>query len=176
MWALPAGDSSVSVSPSQLPAQLEVLKASSYDDYLALVSVAPTSGQPQLEKRFSDGNTFWCLAQDDEVLSSGWVALQVASFPLGEIRRRVSFDPPVTVLFDFQTAPAHRGRGLYRTLLEQIKHAYAQDTCYIYASTKNHPSLRAIERSGFRKVTTVHPWTPSMRFRETDVNVDRNAP
>ena len=104
-------------------------------------------------KRIQDGSYFYALAlQDGTVVSTGWLAYQHA-FYISEQDYSFDMSPSkVGLLYNFNTDPAHRGKGYYPLLLQAILcDAKAPERFIIYTSPDNHASARGICKAGFRE-------------------------
>lgn len=101
-------------------------------------------------QRIAEGSSFWCLASETEVLCSGWLAWRQPFY----IRETdFAFDMASSdtgILFNFVTVPAHRGKGLYGTLLQaMVSGAEGPAQFFIYARPENQASCKGIAKAGF---------------------------
>jgi len=69
--------------------------------------------------------------------------------------------PSDMVIFRVRTYPEFRGRGLAPSLMRYAMHESLQngDCSFIDCGTDNQPSIRSIEKAGFRKIATMKPIT-----------------
>ena len=102
--------------------------------------------------RFTIGDTFVCLVNDEnELLSFGW-STNRCQMPVSELGLQLNSGGAST-LYDFHTPDRFRRRGYYTCLL---KHLVRENPgCWIYAHKDNLPSCRAIERSGFGRESSM---------------------
>ena len=66
--------------------------------------------------------------------------------------------PPVASLFGGATAPAWRGRGIYRALTAARAQAAAQAGCELIYAECTLFSRPILERAGLRAITTTTPY------------------
>lgn len=73
----------------------------------------------------------------------------------------VPLGPEDLVLFRGRTSPALRGRGLSPAMMRAIiaRELRPGGTAYVDVKVHNAPSIRAIEKAGFRRVATMKPVT-----------------
>lgn len=71
---------------------------------------------------------------------------------------RVDLAPPVAGLFGGATAPAWRGRGIYRALTAARAQAAAQAGCELIYAECTLFSRPILERAGLRAITTTTPY------------------
>lgn len=103
-------------------------------------------------QRIRDGSSFWCLtSMENEVLSSGWLAYQQA-FYIGETDFGFHMNRSNTaILYDFNTIPSQRGKGLYCLLLRGIvDNASFAKQFIIYTAPDNYASSKGILKAGFQ--------------------------
>lgn len=102
-------------------------------------------------QRLSDGSSFWCLLNEDQiVVSTGWLVYG-SQFYIGETD--YGFDmkhSSAGILFDFNTKPEYRGNGYYGLLLQSIVHRAKKPSRFIiYTAPDNTASARGIQKAGF---------------------------
>ncbi|MBI5647977.1 MAG: GNAT family N-acetyltransferase [Ignavibacteriae bacterium] len=100
--------------------------------------------------RFRDGHA--AIAQSDrgERVFTAWLAS--GGLHVDELGFEWRIPDAERVVYDCNTAPTHRGRGLYPAALRWIvRHIQRDDVSrvWIYADARNHASLRGIEKAGF---------------------------
>ncbi len=103
-------------------------------------------------QRLRDGSSFWCLVSPEDVMvSSGWLAWKQDMY-IAETDFRFSMEASnAGVLYNFDTHPDYRGRGLYGLLLRSIICKATEPKEYIiYTSPDNNSSSRGILKAGFR--------------------------
>lgn len=112
---------------------------------------------PELvHSRFSRGDLCCCALHKSDVVSYCWVVSHREL--VGEIERVVKLGEGEIYLFDAFTSPPHRGRNLFPAILSKsLKWAKSQaySRALIFALTNNRPSIRAINKAGFRLFQTV---------------------
>lgn len=72
------------------------------------------------------------------------------------------------VLYKARTLPSLRGRGVYPALMREIvaRELPAGGRAFVDCKVHNAPSIRGIEKAGFRRVTTVKKtWSPEEELR-----------
>ena len=77
------------------------------------------------------------------------------SWPITETNTTLTMPPSSVCMVAFETEPAFRGRGIYKTLLREIlrsRFASGVRWAYIWCEETNTPSRAAIERVGFTLV------------------------
>lgn len=124
-----------------------------------MADVAPLAdwGAEETEKaaeRLAAGERPWGLWHDGELVCYGWSTERAARFSTWW-----SFEPfgMDVYLFNFFTHPAHRGRGLYVTLLRAICAQLADEGhewAWIATASYNQASWRGILRAGFKPAAT----------------------
>jgi Predicted acetyltransferase len=84
----------------------------------------------------------WLVAEGDRAVCAG----------------RVDLQPPVAGLFGGATAPAWRGRGIYRTLTAARAQSAAAVGCELIYAECTPYSRPILERAGLRAITTTTPY------------------
>lgn len=108
-------------------------------------------------QRIRDGSSFWCLASvENEIVSSGWLAWQ-QPFYIGETDFGFHMgNSDSGILYDFNTVPQQRGKGLYGLLLRSIVcKADFVNRFLIYTAPDNQASARGILKAGFQPIGTL---------------------
>lgn len=103
-------------------------------------------------QRLRDGSSFWCLVSPEDVMvSSGWLAWKQEMY-ISETDFGFSTEASdAGVLYNFNTHPDYRGKGLYGLLLRGIICNSTEPKKYIiYTSPDNNASSRGILKAGFR--------------------------
>lgn len=146
-----------SLSGNELPeADLQNNKVISFDSY-SVEEYKEFCLKHGLELRDKDiehlriGSSFWCLLNDnDELLSSGWLAYK-HKFYISEMDFGFDMsDSDTGILYKFETPEKFRGNGYYGTLLRyMMKNAEGPENYMIYTSPDNHASDRGIRKAGF---------------------------
>ncbi|MCA9150142.1 MAG: hypothetical protein KDA92_12605 [Planctomycetales bacterium] len=122
------------------------------------------SGNSSIDSKISRWRECYAAFVDDELAHQSWLRRDVL------LPRRFGFSGTVPVIGDSHTAEAFRGRGLYPQVLQQICAEKASELCdtrdsatekaqvYILVSPENAPSIRGIERAGFRRLARLQGW------------------
>ncbi len=102
-------------------------------------------------QRIMEGSSYWCLAAEGEVLTGGWVAFR-QHFYIRETD--FAFDmanSDVGILYNFVTAPAHRGKGLLGKLLSAIVCSdQSPDRFFHYVRPENTSSCKGVLKTSSR--------------------------
>lgn len=109
----------------------------------------------QMEQRYAEGHRAYVAFIDGEAAAWGWVATRSAT--IGELDASFVIPANTRYLWNFVTAPAHRGKGIYPRLLDAIVQAEsleAQEFWIAYAP-ENHASGAGIHKAGFETVATL---------------------
>ncbi|MGE3270494.1 MAG: GNAT family N-acetyltransferase [Chloroflexota bacterium] len=101
--------------------------------------------------RLSDGNTLYAAYLAGQPAGYGWLARQVGR--ISELHLSFTMPPGNAYLWDFVTAPAYRGRGVYPHLLQAIlAEEDALTRFWIGYEAHNTASARGIEKAGFQVI------------------------
>ncbi len=108
--------------------------------------------EPEIRRRRADGHRPYLARVDGALAAYGWVATRSCS--IGELG--LEFELPVgnRYLWDFQTLPEFRGRGIYPRLLVDIirRECPPATRLWIIHAPENLPSGAGIARAGFLPV------------------------
>jgi len=109
-----------------------------------------------LKKRFEMGHI--CIATDirGDFVNLLWAAFHEVYAGLLERKMRMSSD--LVFLYGFYTVPKHRGLGILpKALGKAFNYLYERGIRKVYACIRhdNFPSLRAVQKVGFRKIGTI---------------------
>ncbi len=102
------------------------------------------------EHRFRQSNVFCCFEDQGNVVAYGWINPNKRHY-LGELDLEMKWKKEIAVLYDFFTAEAHRGQGLYPSLLQKMC-LRNRTPKLIYAFGTNVSSIRGIEKAGFHRL------------------------
>jgi RimJ/RimL family protein N-acetyltransferase len=117
-----------------------------------LTAKDPASDTRQLLRKFADGRELWV----GDIL--GTVA--VVCWSRSRLRRIDYFlplEPTDSTILSCYTVSGFRGRGFYPALLQHMVNTFisqGQTRIFIDCLTSNFPSIRGIEKAGFRKTGT----------------------
>lgn len=120
-----------------------------YRDFCESQGIAVTEKNLQ---RLRDGSSFWCLVSPEEkMVTSGWLAWKHDMY-ISETDFSLSMDASdAGILYNFETHPDYRGRGLFVQLLRSIICNAKGPREYIaYTSPDNNYSSRGMLKAGFR--------------------------
>ena len=115
-----------------------------------------------LRSRFLRGNVCSCLLHSEgdriatgndrcKVVSYCWIAF--GEEWIGEIEMKVKPGPQEAYLYDAFTLPQYRRRNFFSTLLSnslEYLESRGYSRALIFALSSNRPSIKAIEKSGFK--------------------------
>jgi GNAT superfamily N-acetyltransferase len=106
----------------------------------------------EINKRIQGGNTCYIARLNGVPVAYGWVARSAAD--IGELELALHVDESNRYLWDFQTLPEWRGRGIYPLLLQAIlaEEGTEGHRFWIIAAPENRASARGIEKAGFTPV------------------------
>ncbi|GHO48162.1 GNAT family N-acetyltransferase [Ktedonospora formicarum] len=106
----------------------------------------------EIERRFDQGHFFYLAYMDETPAGYGWVATREGS--IRELQLRFPISPRERYLWDFQTLPEWRGRGIYPHLLQTIilQELLDADRFWIGFKPDNEASERGITKAGFQIV------------------------
>lgn len=151
------GEPAMLASPGPLPAALQLRQAgagevSLADDVLAVEALHNTVFERQGPDRVE--RTIEILTERPETMQLWLVADGAQAICAG----RVDLEPPVAGLFGGATAPAWRGRGIYRTLTAARARSAAATGCELIYAECTPFSRPILERAGLRAITTTTPY------------------
>lgn len=114
----------------------------------ALINQMTGLTRPAIEGRIKADNVFFAALLDREPAAYGWVALHEGR--IDELAFRFAVPPGNAYLWDFETLPPWRGRGIYPRLLQGITAQLSGvDRFWIGYDARNSASARGIEKAGF---------------------------
>lgn len=104
----------------------------------------------EVGRRLADGHTLFTARIHGDLAAYGWSASERAH--IGGLDLYLTIPPTERYLWDFVTLPAHRGRGIYPLLLQEIlrRQADVADGFWIGHEPSNVASRRGILKAGFR--------------------------
>ena len=114
--------------------------------------IARLSGLPpqEIEMRLQHGNHAYIAFIEEVPVAYGWVAEQTAG--VDEIQLSFTLSARNRYLWDFQTFPAWRGRGIYPHFLQTIVRQEMAERFWILHQPGNTAAARSIEKAGFHFV------------------------
>lgn len=117
----------------------------------ALINSMTGLTRPAIEGRIKADNAFFVALLDREPTAFGWAALREGR--IDELVYRFTVPPSNAYLWDFETLPAWRGRGIYPRLLQGITSLLnGVDRFWIGYEGHNAASARGIQKAGFAVV------------------------
>ena len=121
----------------------------------AAMRAADDDGEHEVPERLSNGDEFFgWTAADGSILSFAWVCFGRRKIGV----QRMCDAPGRAFIYNCHTSPEFRGRGLYTTLLCQVRSTLAAEHVsefIIDVNKHNLPSRRGIERAGFQRVASL---------------------
>jgi GNAT superfamily N-acetyltransferase len=101
-------------------------------------------------RRLADGHALFAARIDGDLAGYGWSASRRAH--IGGLDLFLTIPPDERYLWDFETMPAYRGRGVYPLLLQAIlrRQSDEADGFWIGHDPRNDASRRGILKAGFR--------------------------
>ena len=106
-------------------------------------------------ERLRGGRTLHTVLVNGQLAGWGWSYWPTEPAVVTETETTIEFEPQSVSLYDYFVLPEFRGRRLYQALLSRIlteRFAEGAERAYIGVLAANRPSLKAIERVGFRVV------------------------
>jgi GNAT superfamily N-acetyltransferase len=101
-----------------------------------------------MRQRFADGHRAYVVWRNGEAAAWGWVATRSAI--IGELQTTLMLPDGWHYLWNFVTAPTHRGQGVYPYLLMKILEHEADASAFLIAyAPENHASASGIRKAGF---------------------------
>lgn len=126
-------------------------------DAPALASaMGPVDGR-LARQRFQTNRQVFVGLRGDRVLTYCWLSFQTEG--VGEIEGAIRVAPDEAYIWDCQTIPEQRGRGLYPVLLCSIAHFMRERgkrRVWSATTADNHASQRGFEKAGFRRAGILH--------------------
>ena len=101
-------------------------------------------------QRFSEGHRRFAITENDEVLADAWVAQQVSSVKL-IMDVPLKLPPNAVYIWDCQTRPEFRRRGLYTQLLSRIPEQLDVAQVFVAVDAANTPSRAGVANAGYRE-------------------------
>ncbi len=104
----------------------------------------------EVNNRFQTGNFAYLAYIEEVVVAYGWVSAQSAG--VSEISLSWSIPPQNLYLWDFQTLPEWRGRGIYPHFLQAILRAemHVAERFWILYAPGNEAAEHSIRKAGFQ--------------------------
>ena len=110
--------------------------------------------EAEIQRRYDDGHRAYVAFIDDDAAAWGWVATRTAH--IGELDAQFRIPARARYLWNFVTAPAHRGKGIYPRLLDAIVRAESDaEQFWIAYAPENHASAAGIHKAGFETIATL---------------------
>lgn len=136
---------------TNVPANNRFKIISDYDEFLEFICRHTMNNLKQYRERFYEGDKFACLFDENNALSYGWICTR-ESFYVSEIDKTVT-NAGTVVLYDCVTPEQFRNKGYYSEILRQVGNYYSlmQMDVFVFALKNNKPSIRALEKVGFKK-------------------------
>jgi GNAT superfamily N-acetyltransferase len=101
----------------------------------------------EIEARLQKGHHIYSAFIAEKPVAYGWVAERTAG--VREIQLSFTLSARDRYLWDFQTLPAWRGRGIYSHFLQEIIRQEMAERFWILYQPGNDVAARSIERAGF---------------------------
>jgi len=137
-------------------ALIRISRTSAAADTARAVAAMRAAGEPagSAARRFARGDEFIGWQIGHATACFGWITSRDRR--VGHLR--LTSRPSTVYLYNFHTAEWARGGGLYSSLLLQIRHLLGMqgiNDFIIDANERNLPSLKGMQRAGFRPLATV---------------------
>ena len=123
----------------------------------------------EMARRLAEGHRAYVALRDGAPAAWGWSATRSAA--IGELGSTFRVPAGERYLWNFVTAPAHRGRGIYPRLLDAIVRAESAEAerFWVAHAPENRASGAGITKAGFRTVADLSfdaAGRPAVRERE----------
>jgi hypothetical protein len=103
--------------------------------------------------RLGNGHHVYTRVEGGKLIHHGWAAANQDLAALWEVGQELKLPPRSSILYDYFTHPAARGRGLYKRSLRRMMHDIAvtgeSDWIFIWVLGHNTVSRHVIEQAGF---------------------------
>lgn len=139
-------------APDLADMELVGIQANELDKYRMFCEKHSITVTEKNLQRLRDGSSYWCLVDPEgTVASDGWLAWK-QTFYISEVDFGFhTGDSGTAVLYNFNTRPEFRGRGLYGILLRGIVCEFTMaERFVIYTAPDNLASDHGIRKAGFR--------------------------
>ena len=145
LWTWWPGDDLPALAPLD---DIRVDSQRSVDELTSLTGL----DEDEIQARIVAGNRCYVAQQGQSLVAYGWVAAAEAN--IGELELPFELDRSNRYLWDFQTLPAWRGRGIYPRLLQAIlsDQGLEDHRFWIITAPENLSSARGIHKAGFQRV------------------------
>ena len=127
-------------------------------DDIPLLDELPTVNERAARQRLKDGNDLWLVLEDRRPAFACWIfndSMPVVAARGGQLR----FPPEIVCLEDSVTSASYRGRGVAPAAWSEIADKLEQTgvrSIITKIEVSNVPSRRAVAKSGFREIATMH--------------------
>lgn len=139
-----------------LPPGLALVRGDAGD--LPLLDELPTVGEAEARRRLEAGADLWLVLEERQPAFACWIfhgSMPVLAAPNGQL----ALPPEIVCLEDSVTSASYRGRGVAPAAWSQIADKLGQNavrSIITKIEESNIASRRAIVKSGFREITTMH--------------------
>lgn len=151
---------------SELPCDGEIVELD-FPDYVRQCRTNRSFPYPLRRKyfnRFKEGWRLFGLRSGEELLSFAWTRNSRA-VRVGELHRTLTTDTDTVWIMDAVTPAEFRRRGNFQSLMKHLSRKLEAQQVLIYASLRNKPSIRGIEKAGFVECGTVQTLLGATRIR-----------
>jgi hypothetical protein len=119
----------------------------------------------EVRARLELGSLLYALRVEGRLVSYAWVT-ELTAFRVNELRRELRLDQPLVWIWDCVTPEQYRGRGYYPVLIGCLAGVVGRERALIFVRTDNVPSVRGIEKAGFRPWLEIAATRWSVQIRE----------
>jgi len=140
-------------TPAVAPRVHAEFRRATPDHVPALCAIRGRDASAEFTQRFATGRQCYGAWVDDRLMAFGWVSVEEEH--IGELNLRIKLLSGEVYVWDCETAPEYRGKGLYSALLIHILNELrAQNICraWIGADLNNVASQKGIARAGFHHI------------------------
>lgn len=141
------------IAQLQAKAEVNTLKIEANEmDRLWEVRDFKESKQQQFQKRFDRSDECYISEVEGKAVHYSWVRTRDNMY-IGDARRKINFTEDQFWIFDCRTHESARGLGIYPLTLTRIlslKKEEGKQEGFIDVANDNIPSIKGIEKTGFR--------------------------
>lgn len=108
--------------------------------------------EKEIKKRFARGDICFLAKINDEYAHYSWLRFKEGE--ITEINRKINLGNGAGIIYNCHTYAKFRGRNIYPYILSKILMFLKEQeykTAYIYTKGNNYPSIRGIEKTGFKE-------------------------
>ena len=108
------------------------------------------------KERLKNGDKLFIVTENDELAHYSWVKFD--EMDITEASKKIKLKEGEACIYDCYTNKKFRGQGLYPSMLKYLKGYFKEkgfNKVYIYVEANNIPSIKGIEKAGFKKEDSI---------------------